>query len=101
MKWGFTLGMILGLLGACRPAWGQQITSATTGTVVDAAGVALNGATVTTTNTDRGATYVTKTNDGGIFNFVSDTTQDDLRHTADVSSGVACQSEFSVVGGNS
>jgi hypothetical protein len=68
--WGFTLGMILGVLGARQPAWGQQITAEITGTVVDAAGASLSGATVTATDVDRGTVYVTKTNDNGIFNFV-------------------------------
>ena len=65
--WGFTLGMILGVLGARQPAWGQQITAEITGTVVDAAGASLSGATVTATDVDRGTVYVTKTNDNGIL----------------------------------
>jgi hypothetical protein len=48
---------------------GQQITAAITGTVTDAAGAAINGATVTVTDTERGTIYTTKTADGGIFNF--------------------------------
>ncbi len=67
--WGFTLAMLLGYLGIHQPALAQQVTAAITGNVVDAAGAVLSGATVTVTDVDRGTTYVTKTNDNGIFNF--------------------------------
>ncbi|HYK35160.1 TonB-dependent receptor [Alloacidobacterium sp.] len=67
--WCFALGMLLGYSGIHQYAWGQQITAAITGTVVDAAGAVLSGATVTATDADRGTVYVTKTNDSGIFNF--------------------------------
>ena len=67
--WGFTLGMFLGLLCINPCAWGQQITAAITGDVVDAAGAVLSGATVTVTDVDRGTVFNTKTNDSGIFNF--------------------------------
>jgi Carboxypeptidase regulatory-like domain len=66
--WGFTLGMLLGNLGVHQLAWGQQITAAITGTVVDGAGAALNGATITVTDVDRGTVYDTKTSDSGRFN---------------------------------
>jgi hypothetical protein len=56
-------------LGVRESAWCQQITAAITGTVEDAAGAVLSGATVTVTDADRGTVYVTKTNDSGIFNF--------------------------------
>src|SRR6201997_2444469 len=67
--WGFTLGTLLVSLAIHQPAWCQQITAAITGEVVDAAGAALNGATVTVTDTDRGTVYVAKTHDTGIYNF--------------------------------
>jgi hypothetical protein len=67
---GLTLGMFLVCLCVSRPAWGQQTTAAITGTVVDEGGAAINGATVTVTDTDRGTVYTAKTNDSGIFNFV-------------------------------
>jgi carboxypeptidase family protein len=66
--WGFTLGMLLGNLGVHQRAWGQQITAAITGTVVDSAGASLNGAAVTVTDVDRGTVYDTKTSDSGRFN---------------------------------
>ncbi|HMD21843.1 MAG TPA: TonB-dependent receptor [Alloacidobacterium sp.] len=67
--WGFTLAVLIGCLGIHQAAKAQQITAAITGTVVDAAGAVLSGATVTATDADRGTVYVTKTNDSGIFNF--------------------------------
>ena len=67
--WGFALGMLLGYSGVHQPAWGQQITAAITGTVADAAGAVINGATVTVTDTEHGTIYSTKTIDGGIFTF--------------------------------
>ena len=66
--WGVSLGMFLVCLCVSRPAWSQQTTAAITGTVVDAGGAAVNGATITATDTDRGTNYTAKTNDGGIFN---------------------------------
>ena len=66
--WGVSLGMFLVCLCVSRPAWSQQTTAAITGTVVDAGGAAVNGATITATDTDRGTSYTAKTNDAGIFN---------------------------------
>ncbi|HEY2014436.1 MAG TPA: TonB-dependent receptor, partial [Bryobacteraceae bacterium] len=66
--WGVSLGMFLVCLCVSRPAWTQQTTAAITGTVVDAGGAAVNGATITATDTDRGTSYTAKSNEGGIFN---------------------------------
>ncbi len=52
--WGITVGMFLGCLCISRPAWSQQTTASITGTVVDEGGAAINGATITVTDTDRG-----------------------------------------------
>jgi hypothetical protein len=52
-----------------QPAWGQQVTAAITGTVVDPGGAPISGATVTATDTERGTVNTTKTNDAGVFNF--------------------------------
>jgi hypothetical protein len=60
--------MFLVCLCVSRPAWSQQTTAAITGTVVDAGGAAVNGATITATDTDRGTSYTATTNDNGIFN---------------------------------
>jgi hypothetical protein len=66
--WGITVGMFLGCLCISRPAWSQQTTAAITGTVVDDGGAAINGASVTATDTERGTKYTATTNDSGIFN---------------------------------
>ena len=65
---GITLGMFLVCLCVGRSAWGQQTTAAITGTIVDEGSAAINGATVTATDTDRGTTYTATTNDSGTFN---------------------------------
>jgi len=67
---GFSLVILLGLFGVMQPLWGQLVTAAITGTVVDPAGAPINGATVTATDTERGTVYNTKTNESGGFNFV-------------------------------
>lgn len=67
---GVTLGMFLVCLCVGRPVWGQQTTAAITGTVVDEGGAAINGATITVTDTDRGTIYTAKSNDSGTYNFV-------------------------------
>jgi hypothetical protein len=67
--WGFALVMVLALLGFSSPVWSQQITAAITGTVEDSAGAAVNDATVTARDTERGTASTTKTTQGGVFNF--------------------------------
>ncbi len=57
---GVTLGMFLVCLCVGKPSWGQQTTAAITGTVVDEGGAAINGATITVTDTDRGTIYTAK-----------------------------------------
>src|ERR1700758_1106335 len=47
----------------------QQVTAAITGTVTDPAGAAINGATVTARDVERGTVTTVKTNDAGVFNF--------------------------------
>jgi hypothetical protein len=67
--WGLALVMVLGLCSASQPTLGQQITASITGTVEDSAGAALNDATVTARDTERGTSSTTKTTQGGVFNF--------------------------------
>lgn len=67
--WGFALVMVLAACAVRQPALGQQITASITGTVEDAAGAALNDATVTARDTERGTSSSTKTTEGGVFNF--------------------------------
>ncbi len=67
--WGFALGMFLLCVCSGSPGWAQQITGAITGSVVDEAGAAINGATITVTDLEHGTTYTTKTANGGIYIF--------------------------------
>jgi len=69
--WGFALVVVLALLGFSQPVWSQQITAAITGTVEDSGGAAINDATVTARDTERGTVSTTKTTQGGVFNFTS------------------------------
>ena len=69
--WGLALVMVLATFAVCPPVWGQQITASITGTVEDSAGAALNDATVTARDTERGTSSSTKTTQGGVFNFNS------------------------------
>src|SRR6202020_598864 len=67
--WGVALLMVLGAFGALQSSWAQQITASITGTVTDAGGAAINDATVTARDTERGSSSNTKTTQGGVFNF--------------------------------
>src|ERR1700733_792520 len=67
--WGVALVMALGAFGVLQPSWSQQITASITGTVEDAGGAAINDATVTARDTERGSSSTTKTTQGGVFNF--------------------------------
>jgi hypothetical protein len=53
--WGVALVMVLGAFGVLQPSWSQQITASITGTVEDAGGAAINDATVTARDTERGS----------------------------------------------
>src|SRR6202795_4834167 len=67
--WGLALVTVLACFSVQHPAWAQQITASITGTVEDSAGAALNDATVTARDTERGTSSSTKTTQGGVFNF--------------------------------
>lgn len=49
-------------------AWSQQITAAFTGRVIDPSGAAVPAAKVTAIDTERGVTWSTVTDDGGVYN---------------------------------
>jgi hypothetical protein len=68
MKIGTVL--LLGLLSVLQPAWGQEVTAAITGTVVDASGAPIKGATVVARDTERGVVWTAQTNDSGSFNIL-------------------------------
>ena len=67
MSVGFALLLLVGLLGVLEPAWGQEVTAAITGTVVDSSGAAIKDAPVTAKDVDRGTIWTVRTESSGIF----------------------------------
>ena len=59
--------LLVGLLGALVPAWGQEVTAAIVGTVTDPSGAPIKGATVVARDTDRGVVWNAETDDSGSF----------------------------------
>src|SRR5713226_2529458 len=53
------------LLVAVQPAFAQESSAAIVGTVVDPSGAAVNGATITAKDVDRGTSLTTQTNETG------------------------------------
>src|ERR1700722_12795067 len=51
----------------CSVAYGQDVSAKITGTVTDASGAVLSGATVTARETSRGTVYPTTTNSAGVY----------------------------------
>jgi hypothetical protein len=62
--------LLVGLLGALAPAWGQEVTAAIVGTVTDPSGAAIQGATATATDVDRGTVWTAQTNASGAYNIL-------------------------------
>jgi len=60
------LALVVVLLGA-NAAVAQEVTATVTGTVTDASGAAIAGATVTAKSADRGISYTGSSNDSGIY----------------------------------
>jgi hypothetical protein len=67
MRRACSILLLLACLGLFPAAWGQDITAALTGTVVDPSGASLVGATVTATDKERETTYAVQTNSTGVF----------------------------------
>ena len=63
----FSLLLVI-LLVALTPAVAQEVTAAITGTVVDPSGAAIPNANITATDTQRGVTWPTHTNETGAYN---------------------------------
>src|SRR5258708_21604288 len=61
------LFLMMALAGAVQSAWGQEVTAAIVGTITDPSGAPIRGADVTVTDTERGITWTTKTNDAGSY----------------------------------
>src|SRR5579872_1878917 len=72
MRRSMRIGIVLlaGMFSLLPPLCGQEVTAAITGTVVDASGAALKGATVTARDTERGTVWTAQTNDSGVFNIL-------------------------------
>jgi hypothetical protein len=62
--------MIVALAGLAVPAWGQEVTAAVTGSVLDPSGAPVMGASVTAIDVERGVTYPVKTNEQGIYHLL-------------------------------
>ncbi len=69
--WGLALVMAVGLCSVTRLTFAQGITASITGNVEDASGAAIDGATVTARDTERGTSYSAKSGNGGVYNFNS------------------------------
>jgi outer membrane receptor protein involved in Fe transport len=73
MQSRFTMRTVVALLVAvtllCATGFAQRIDGALRGTITDASGAVVAGATVTATNVATGTSFSSKTNDTGFFNF--------------------------------
>ena len=67
---GVAIGALVALLCCANAALGQEVTAEITGTVTDASGAPLVGATVTAKDVDRGTMWPTTTNNDGIYNLL-------------------------------
>jgi hypothetical protein len=69
--WGtLILLTTIGLLTTVTPAMGQEVTAGIVGTVTDPSNAPVQGATVTATDTERGTTWSTQTNETGAYNLL-------------------------------
>ena len=59
--------LIIACLGFFPTAWGQEVTAAITGSVVDPTGASIVGATITAKDKERETTYTVQTNSAGVF----------------------------------
>jgi len=62
--------LLIGLLGALVPAWGQEVSAVIVGTVTDPSGAPIKGAAVVARDTERGTVWKAETNDTGDFNLL-------------------------------
>jgi hypothetical protein len=67
---GMAICALAVLLCGANRAWGQDVTATITGTVTDASGAPLVGATVTAKDMDRGTLWPATTNTDGIYNIL-------------------------------
>lgn len=64
---GFLLLLLILVAGFTMPAFSQQVTAAITGTITDPSGAPIPGAAVVATDTERGVTWPTQTNEAGVY----------------------------------
>lgn len=62
--------LLVGLLSALAPAWGQEVTANIVGTVTDPSGAPIKGAAVAATDVDRGTVWNDSTNEAGAYNLL-------------------------------
>ncbi len=62
--------LLFGFLCAMQPAWGQEVTAAIVGSVVDPSGAPIKGAAVVAKDTERGVVWNATTNDSGSFDIL-------------------------------
>jgi hypothetical protein len=67
MRVRIALCSFLAILVSCSVALGQDISAKITGTITDASGAVISGATVTASDTSRGTAYPTQTNSAGVY----------------------------------
>jgi len=67
---GLVFVALVALLCGANAAWGQDVTATITGTITDASGAPLAGASVTAKDMDRGTVWPTTTNTEGIYNIL-------------------------------
>jgi len=63
-----SLLVVVSATGFFQCAWGQEVTAAIVGTVVDPTNAPIKNAKVTATDTERGTVYQGETNDAGAYN---------------------------------
>jgi len=67
-SWTCIVALALVCVAMITPAWAQRSDGTLRGTVVDAQGAALPGATITVTNENTGVTFTTTTSNVGVYN---------------------------------
>src|SRR5438552_15629457 len=68
ISFAVVLLLFVAIVGSFAPLSAQEITAALVGTVVDPSGAPINGASVSATDSERGAAWTAKTNDAGAYN---------------------------------
>src|SRR5258708_32584531 len=64
----YLLFLLMALVGAVQSAWSQEVTAAIVGTVMDPSGAPIRDAVVVATDTARGTSLNSKTNEAGAYN---------------------------------